>query len=115
MLLGEATTPHFYDFGIFGGAPEPQNQLFVSLETPDYLKRTKKIPWNMSKSYYFHKSHFLESPDFCQFRKRWVPENDEDPCNEILKILAVRSISIKNMKWKFGIMEQISPKSIKDF
>ena len=28
----------FYDFGISGRVPEPQNQLFVSSETPGYLK-----------------------------------------------------------------------------
>ena len=36
--MGEPQTPHFYDLGTFERVPEPQNQLFLSLETPGYLK-----------------------------------------------------------------------------
>ena len=35
------------------------------------------------------------------------PGNDEGPSEQILKIMDMRSISIKNMKWKFGNMYQI--------
>ena len=28
--MGEPQTPHFYDFGIWGRVPEPQNQDYVS-------------------------------------------------------------------------------------
>ena len=35
-------------------------------------------------------------------------KHDDDPSNKILKILAGRSISIKNMKWELGNMEAIS-------
>ena len=41
-LMGETATPHFYDFGVFGLVPEPQNQLFLSLETPRYLTKSRK-------------------------------------------------------------------------
>ena len=36
--MGEPQTPHFYDFGIFESVAKPQNQLFVSLETPGHVK-----------------------------------------------------------------------------
>ena len=42
-------------------------------------------------------------------------ENDEDSFNNILKILAMRSMFIKNMKWEIGNMDQISFKAIKGF
>ena len=41
--MGETKTPHFYDFGIFKPATKPQNQQFLSLETPGHLKKNKKI------------------------------------------------------------------------
>ena len=41
--------PHFYDFGIFGRALEPQNQLFLSLETPGHLKRPRAIHGTLLK------------------------------------------------------------------
>ena len=31
--MGEARTAHFYDFGIFGGVPEPQHQFFIFGDT----------------------------------------------------------------------------------
>ena len=34
--------PHFHDFGIFGGVPEPQNQYYLFLERPGYLNKSKK-------------------------------------------------------------------------
>ena len=42
--MGDTKNPHFYDFGSFERAPEPQNQLFLSLETPRDLKPSKNIP-----------------------------------------------------------------------
>ena len=48
--MGESQTLHFYDFGIFERVPEPQSQLFLSLETPGYLNNVKKNPWNDLKS-----------------------------------------------------------------
>ena len=42
LLMGEPKNPHFYNFGIFERVPGPQNQLFLSLETPWYLNTIKK-------------------------------------------------------------------------
>ena len=42
-----AETPHFFDFGIFGHAPEPQNQYYLFLENPRHFKITTK---NQEKS-----------------------------------------------------------------
>ena len=40
--MGETETLHFYDFGIFERVPKPQNQLFLSLEAPRHLNKSKK-------------------------------------------------------------------------
>ena len=50
--MGEPKTPHFYDFGISGRVPEPQNQLFLSLETPGHLKKSRKSLEHF-QTYYF--------------------------------------------------------------
>ena len=42
--MGEPETSHFYDFGISGRVPEPQNQYYSFCETPGYLKESKKNP-----------------------------------------------------------------------
>ena len=47
--MGEPQTPHVYDFGIFERAPKPQNKLFLSLETPGYLKEITKTHWSIFK------------------------------------------------------------------
>ena len=39
--MGETETPHFYDLGISGRVPEPQSQLFLSLETPGHQNKKK--------------------------------------------------------------------------
>ena len=48
--MGEAQTPHFYDFGIFEPVTKPQNQLFLSLQTPGHLKESRKIPKHLQRS-----------------------------------------------------------------
>ena len=53
--MGETKTPHFYDFGIFEPVTKPQNQHYLSLETPGHSKKIKKNPWNMLETYYFYK------------------------------------------------------------
>ena len=43
LLLGEPQTPYFYDLRIWGRVPGSQNQIFLSLETPEYqLKHQEK-------------------------------------------------------------------------
>ena len=59
--MGEPKTPHFYDFGIWGRAQTPQNQLF-SLETPGDLKINQEDPGVVS---------------ICQFQS--LPSNLERP------------------------------------
>ena len=46
--MGEAQTPHFYDFGIFEPVAKPENQLFLSSETPGHLKLIKRNPLDIS-------------------------------------------------------------------
>ena len=41
--MGEAHTPHFYDVGICEPIVKPQNQLRLSLETPGYIKKSRKV------------------------------------------------------------------------
>ena len=49
--MGEPRTPHFYDFGILEPVTKPQNQLILSLETPDQL--TKRENPQTFKTYMF--------------------------------------------------------------
>ena len=42
--MGATKTPRFYDFRTFEPVAKPQNQLFLSLETPGYLKKSGNIP-----------------------------------------------------------------------
>ena len=41
--MGEPQTIHFYDIGILGRVPEPQNQLFRFFETQDTSMNPTKI------------------------------------------------------------------------
>ena len=68
MLTGDPQTPHFYDFWIFEPVTKPQNQLYLSLETPGDLKKNKKIQ-NLFKNYDVIKSRSFETPTFGHFRK----------------------------------------------
>ena len=81
--MGEPQTSHFYDFRVFGRVPEPQNQLFLSLETPAYLKQSRKNPGMFSKIICLQISKFWKSQGLAL--KRRAPRNDEDPLNKILK------------------------------
>ena len=58
--MGEAQTPHFYDFGIFEPVTKPQNQHYLSLETPGYSKAIEKIPGTFLENITFIKSRNLE-------------------------------------------------------
>ena len=91
--MGESQTQYFYDFGILGRVPEPQNQLLLSLETP----KIKQNPGHF-KQYYFYKSQNFGNLKQYKLSKRWAPKNPDDPSNKILKILDMRSIAIKDMK-----------------
>ncbi len=60
--MGEPKNPHFYDAGISGRVPEPQNQLLLSLETPGYLNKIKKYLCNSFKTYDVYESHNSGDP-----------------------------------------------------
>ena len=51
-------------------------------------------------------------PNILTFFEKMGSENDEAPSNKISKILDMYFISIKTMKWKLGIMYQISFENI---
>ena len=42
--MGETKTPHVYDFGIVEPVTKPQNQHYLSLETPGHAKKIKTNP-----------------------------------------------------------------------
>ena len=67
--MGETKTPHFYDFGIFEPVTNPQNQLFLSLETPGDLKEIKGNPWDVFLKYEFYESWNFENSLFDNFGK----------------------------------------------
>ena len=69
LLVGEPKNPHFCDFGIFEPVTKPQNQLFLSLETPGYLKQINKIPGTFSKNIMFANIGILAIQNFVNFRK----------------------------------------------
>ena len=96
--MGEAQTPHFYDFGIFEPVTKPQNQLCLSLETPGHLNKIKKDP-HFQKHIFLQISEFRNSV-FRHFPKRRAPTNDEDPYKTISKFLHMGPIS----PWKHGMI-----------
>ena len=59
--MGEPENPHFHDFGILGRVPEPQNQLYLTLETPRYLTKIKKHSWHILENIYFRNLTILKS------------------------------------------------------
>ena len=92
--------PHVYDFETFGHVPEIQHPYYLSLETPGYFKK--------SKQYHIISKHII-SANFKSLEihnvetlEKTGAENPDDPFNKIMKIMNMRSISIKNMKWTFG-------------
>ena len=45
---------------------------------------------------------------FCQFWKRWAPDNDEDPSDKISQITDMKPISIKKDEWLFGNLKGLA-------
>ena len=109
-------THNFHAFWIFERDISSQDQ-FIYLETPGHQNKIKKI-WKHYWKYHFYISRNLGTSNMSTFWsicKRRAPNNDEDPRNIFFKILDVNLISIKNMKWQFGNMDQISFGNIKHF
>ena len=87
--MKEPKKPHFFDFGISGRVPEPRNQLFLSLETPGYLKTKKNS--NLFETYYSYNFQNIANPTFC-FSEIEGTENPAGPFNQVLKTSDTRSI-----------------------
>ena len=100
--MGETKVLHYYDFRISGRVPEPQSQLFLSLETPGYLKQIKKISWAF-KTYYFYQSQNVGTP-FVSILEKTGTEQNDDPSNQIKsgKSCIWDEYLPENMKWTFG-------------
>ena len=64
--MGEAQTPHFYDFGIFEPVTKPPNQHDLSLETPGHFKTNQENTCLFWK-YYFYKFQKMETRVFDLF------------------------------------------------
>ena len=91
--MGEPKNPNFYDFGAFERVPEPQNQYYLCFETPGYFLKTRN-PWNVLKDIMFLNLKNSEI-SLNNFGKDGRRKESGDPSNEILKVLDMRSISIK--------------------
>ena len=75
--MGEAQTPRFYDLGIFEPVTKPQNQLFLSLETPGHLNKIKKITGTFEKTIIFINLKMVEiqnSDNFGKDGRRQIPK-----------------------------------------
>ena len=59
--MGEPKNPDFYDFEIFGRVPEPQNQYYLSSETPGSSTRFKKKPDAFLQTHYVREYNFANS------------------------------------------------------
>ena len=95
--MGEAQTLHFLWFRDFRTVTKPQNQLFLSLETPGHLNKKQEKTLGPFKHIIFYKYHNFGIPFFVfeHFSKRRAPTRDEDSFNVISKILDMYFISIK--------------------
>ena len=80
--MGEAQTPHFYDFGIFEPVTKPQNQHHLSLETPGHLTKTKKQLWNILQK------HTILSNPVIMFLKIW-----EIVCTQLIEFSKFRNLT----------------------
>ena len=89
---------------MISGFVDPSDPLFIDINIPKYFNNMRN--YGNLLTYYFCKSHILENQQIRfvgQIQKRRAPTNDDNPLNKISEIFDMRSISIKNMKWNFGI------------
>ena len=94
--FGKTRTVFIFMFsGPSGRDHGPQNQLFLTLETPNYSKKYEKND-NLIFDLFWGEIGDLGNR---KCRKRRVPNNPEDPSDIFLKILSMGATSIKNMKW----------------
>ena len=93
---------------------DSQNQLYLFWRTPRYFKNIRKMPNLFWEILFWEISAF--SMEIDNFQKKWKrrrPTNPDDPSDELFRILNMGSISIKNMRWKFGTMGSISSRKHK--
>ena len=88
--MGESKNLHFYDFGIWGRVPAPQNQYYLSLEARGDFKKAKINQTHFWKTPYIF--HIFQNVGNCKIGKSWAPRNLDDPFNKILKIMDMGSI-----------------------
>ena len=100
--MGETKTPRFYDFGFFEPVTNPQNQLFLSLETPGHQKKTRK-PQNNFRVNSFINFGVSKHQWFDILSKRRAPNNDEDFFKKSRKSRIWDQCLPDNMKGFFGI------------
>ena len=67
--MGETKTHHFYDFWIFEPVTKPQNQYYLSLQTPGHLKKIMGNLQHFRGIYVFINLWILKLQHFNMFRK----------------------------------------------
>jgi hypothetical protein len=75
---------------MISGFSKPWSPVFLAFIIPKYFKKYGKVYGDIFKTYYF----YISGPKNCQIWKRRAPKNDEDPSNQIPKIMDVRPISV---------------------
>ena len=78
---------------LLNGSPSPKTIYFHLWRPQDTSKRSKKIP-NYFDAFMVMIFTILKIQNV-DFSKRWASKNPDDPSNNILKILDMRSVSIK--------------------
>ena len=101
-LLENSKLLIFMISGFFNVSLAPKNQLFLSLETPRYLKKTRK---SMGDCYNicFLKISGVGKPTFLTFSEKTRAGDDDTSSNKISKIMDIKSISINNKNDNFVI------------
>ena len=107
-------TPHLPDFGIFEPVTKPPNQLFVSLETPGYLKEIKKSPWNIFKNIVFIKLGILNIHVLTVLEKTGA-ENGEYPPNKNLENLGYEINIYRTRKHEWNMFSIICLMNSREF
>ena len=83
--MGEPKSPHFYDFGTFEPVTKPQNQVFLSLETPEHQQKQGNAG-PLFKNMILINLGILQLQPLASFEKTGT-EHAEDPFQTTYKIL----------------------------
>ena len=73
FIIFKTQNSKFHDFLVFEPVTKPQNQHYLSLETPRHLNKIKKQPWNNFEKYYVcnSESHFWKWKSMYRFCYFW--------------------------------------------